>query len=89
MGFIRHLTLKFDTKKALLLQQRFRSLFRRLNISLIGCSPAEPISVSIQYRKFTKNKLTQFIEYPRPTAITNTFAFYFQRYVIQLKQISL
>ena len=63
MGFIRHLTLKFDTKKALLLQQRFRSLFRRLNISLIGCSPAEPISVSIQYRKFTKNKLTQFIEY--------------------------
>lgn len=65
MGFIRHLTLKFDTKKALLLQQRFRSLFRRLNISLIGCSPAEPISVSIQYRKFTKNKLTQFIEYPQ------------------------
>lgn len=52
VGFLRHKSLKLINKKSVTFTTTLLHLFRRLNISLAGCSPAEPVFVSIQRHKY-------------------------------------
>jgi len=54
----------FNKKSVTFTATLFALLSHRLDISLIGCSPAEPIYVSIQYTNI-KNNLTQFVLHSR------------------------
>jgi hypothetical protein len=57
--------LKMVIKRKPCEKQGFQNHFDRLNLSLIGCFPAEPISVSIQHFKIQYLKLyLQPVKFP-------------------------
>lgn len=66
MDFLRHATPKMGIKKKPCSWQGFTNHFGRMNLSLIGCFPAEPISVSIQHFKIHSTKL-----YLQPVKFSN------------------
>jgi hypothetical protein len=55
MGFLRNTARKINKKKDALYAPYFH--FRRFDLFLVGCSPAEPISVLIEQCKFLNNQL--------------------------------
>jgi hypothetical protein len=57
MDFLRHATPKMGNKKETSHMVRLQDHFGRMNLSLIGCFPAEPIFVSIQQSKIQLQKL--------------------------------
>jgi len=57
MDFLRHATPKMGIKKETSPRVRLQNHFGRMNLSLIGCFPAEPISVSIRHFKIQSLKL--------------------------------
>lgn len=64
MGFLEAYHSQNGKKKALK-NQGFCNHFGRLNLSLAGCSPAEPTSVSIQHNKIQLEKLyLQPVKFP-------------------------
>ncbi len=72
MDFLRHATPKMGIKKETSPRVRLQNHFGRMNLSLIGCFPAEPISVSIQHFKIQSLKL-----YLQPVKFSSQLPFVF------------